>query len=103
MIHVPTNRTPTHPGEMLLEEFLNPMGLSQRELADAILVPYQRVNDIVNGRRGITPSTALRLGRFFNTSPDFWMNIQLRWEMYFAAKAEKNVLKKISPVDTVIG
>ena len=59
MIRVPTPRTPTHPGEMLLEEFLKPMGLTQRELADAIHVPYQRINEIINGRRGITLSTAL--------------------------------------------
>jgi addiction module HigA family antidote len=82
MVRIPTKRTPTHPGEMLLEEFLNPMGLTQRELADAILVPYQRINDIVNGRRGITPSTALRLAKFFKISPDFWMNVQLRWEQF---------------------
>ncbi|PKO06166.1 MAG: addiction module antidote protein, HigA family [Chloroflexi bacterium HGW-Chloroflexi-3] len=103
MIRIPTKRTPTHPGEMLLEEFLNPMGLTQRELADGILVPYQRINDIVNGRRGITPSTALRLAKFFNSSPDFWMNVQLRWEMFFAAKEEKNILNKISPADTLVG
>ena len=54
MVRIPTHRQPTHPGEMLLEEFLNPMGLTQRELADAIHVPYQRVNDIVNGRRSVT-------------------------------------------------
>jgi antitoxin HigA-1 len=78
MIRIPTNRTPTHPGEMLLEEFLNPMGLTQRALADAIHVSYQRMNDIVNGQRGITPSTALRLAKFFDMSPDFWMNVQLR-------------------------
>jgi len=102
MVRIPTKRTPTHPGEMLLEEFLNPMGLTQKELADAILVPYQRVNDIVNGRRGITPSTALRLAKFFNTSADFWMNVQLRWEMYFAAKEERNILNKISSVDTMV-
>jgi addiction module HigA family antidote len=82
MIRIPKSRTPTHPGEMLLEELLNPMGLSQRELADAILVPYQRINDIVNGRRGITPSNALRLGRFFNTPLDFWMNMQQRWDQF---------------------
>ncbi len=57
MIRVPTDRTPTHPGEMLVEEFLKPMGLTQRDLADAIHVPYQRINEIVNGKRGITPST----------------------------------------------
>jgi addiction module HigA family antidote len=82
MIRKPTNRKPTHPGEMLLEEYLKPMGLTQRELADAILVPYQRINDIVNGRRGITPSTALRLGNYYNTSPDFWMNMQRRWDQF---------------------
>ena len=98
MVRIPTQRAPTHPGEMLLEEFLNPMELTQRELADAIHVPYQRINDIVNGRRGITPSTALRLGKFFNISPDFWMNLQLRWDMYFAQQEEKAVLKKIEPV-----
>ncbi len=97
MIRIPTSRTPTHPGEMLLEEFLNPMHLTQRELADAILVPYQRVNDIVNGRRGITPSTALRLGKYFGMSADFWMNIQLRWDLYFAQKNETGVLHEIHP------
>jgi len=97
MVRVPTNRTPTHPGEMLLEEFLNPMGLTQRDLADGIHVPYQRINDIVNGRRGITPSTALRLGKFFNMSAEFWMNVQLRWDLYFAQQDENNVLKSIQP------
>lgn len=103
MVRIPTNRTPTHPGEMLLEEFLNPMGLTQRELADAIHVPYQRVNDIVNGRRGITPSTALRLAKYFNTSADFWMNVQLRWDMYFARQDEIKVLEKIQPLPPVAG
>ena len=98
MVRIPTNRTPTHPGEMLLEEFLNPMGLTQRELADAIHVPYQRINDIVNGRRGITPSSALRLAKYFNISPDFWMNVQLRWDMYFAQQNEMKVLDTIHPM-----
>ena len=75
MVRIPTQREPTHPGEMLLEEFLIPMGVTQRQLADAIHVPYQRINELVNGRRGITPSTALRLAKFFGTSPDFWMNL----------------------------
>ena len=75
MIKIPTNRTPTHAGEMLLEEYLKPMGITQRKLANAINVPYQRVNEIINGKRGITPSTALRLAKFFRVSPDFWMNI----------------------------
>jgi antitoxin HigA-1 len=81
MFRVPIHRAPTHPGEMLLEEFLQPMGLTQRNLAEAIHVPYQRVNEIANGRRGITPSTALRLAKFFGTSAGFWMNLQLRWDL----------------------
>lgn len=103
MIRIPTERAPTHPGEMLLEEFLNPMGLTQRELADAIHVPYQRINDIINGRRGITPSTALRLARFFGNSTDFWMNVQLRWDMYFAQQAEINELDTIKPLSLTQG
>ena len=98
MIRIPTHRTPTHPGEMLLEEFLRPMGLTQRELSVAIRVPYQRVNEIINGRRGVTPSTALRLAKFFGVSPDFWMNIQLRWDLYFARQSEADNLKTIKPI-----
>ena len=97
MIRIPTDRTPTHPGEMLLEEFLIPMGLTQRELADAIHVPYQRVNDLVNGRRGMTPNTSLRLARYFSNTPAFWMNLQLRWDLYFAQQEEKKVLEGIQP------
>ena len=95
MIRIPTHRPPTHPGEMLLEEFLTPMGLTQRELADAIHVPYQRINEIINGRRGMTPSTALRLAKFFGTSADFWMNLQLRWDLYHAQQSERETLKAI--------
>ena len=97
MVRIPTHREPTHPGEMLLEEFLIPMGVSQRQLADAIHVPYQRINELVNGRRGITPSTALRLAKFFGTTPDFWMNLQLRWDLYRAQRTEVKELKSISP------
>jgi addiction module HigA family antidote len=98
MVRIPTHREPTHPGEMLLEEFLNPMGLTQRELADGIGVPYQRVNELVNGRRGITPATALRLGKFFGTSPDLWMNLQLRWDLYHAQQDEGKALERIKRV-----
>lgn len=103
MVLIPTHRTPTRPGEMLLEEFLKPLGLTQRQLADAIHVPYQRVNDIVNGRRGITPSTALRLAKYFNMSTDFWMNVQLRWDMYFAQQDDLAVLAIIRPLPSVAG
>ena len=97
MIRIPTHRSPTHPGEMLLEEFLIPMGITQRELADSIHVPYQRINELANGRRGITPSTALRLGKFFGMSADFWMNLQMRWDLYQAQQIEKRELNKIQP------
>ena len=97
MIRIPTNRPPTHPGEMLLEEFLVPMGINQKQLADSIHVPYQRVNEIVNGRRGITTSTALRLAKFFDMSADFWMNLQLRRDLYFAQESETQVLESILP------
>jgi addiction module HigA family antidote len=102
MVRVPTNRIPTHPGEMLLEEFLTPMGITQKDLADNIEVPYQRINEIVNGRRGITPSTALRLAKFFEMSADFWMNLQLRWDLYFAQQAENKVLDRIQPYSTLV-
>lgn len=98
MVRVPTHREPTHPGEMLLEEFLIPMAVTQRELADAIRVPYQRVNELVNKHRGITPSTALRLAKYFGTSPDFWMNIQLRWDLYQARETEQKELKLIKQI-----
>ena len=95
MVRIPTNRAPTHPGEMLLEEFLSPMNITQRELVDAIHVPYQRVNELVNQKRGVTPSTALRLARFFNMSADFWLNLQIRWDLYKAQQSEKGDLKTI--------
>lgn len=96
MVRIPTHREPTHPGEMLLEEFLNPMQITQRELADAIHVPYQRVNELVNQRRGITPSTALRLGKFFGVSADFWLSLQIRWDLYKAQQAEASELETIT-------
>ena len=95
MIRIPTHRQPTHPGEMLLEEFLHPMQLTQRDLADAIHVPYQRINELVNQKRGITPSTALRLARFFGTSADFWLNLQVRWDLYKAQQSEELELADI--------
>jgi addiction module HigA family antidote len=95
MVRIPTDREPTHPGEMLVEEFLLPMHISQRQLADAIHVPYQRVNELVNQKRGITPSTALRLAKFFNVSADFWLNLQTRWDLYKAQQTEGAALDNI--------
>jgi len=92
---IPSHRPPTHPGEILLEEFLKPMGISQRQLADALHMPYQRINEVVNGRRGITPGTALRLAKYFGTSEAFWMNLQLHSDLYRARRAEARVLTDI--------
>jgi len=91
-MRIPTNREPTHPGEMLREEFLLPMNITQRELADAIHVPYQRINELVNKKRGVTPSTALRLSKFFGVSADFWLNLQMRFELFKAQnKKQKDI------------
>jgi len=97
MVRVPTNREPTHPGEILREEFLQPMGITQRALAAGIHVPYQRINELVNGKRSITPSTALRLARYFGTTAGFWMNLQLRWDLYRAQQREAKQLETIEP------
>lgn len=92
MVRVPINRQPTHPGEILLEEFLRPLGVSQKSLADGIQVPFQRVNELVNGRRGVTPSTALRLGIFFGNTPEFWLSLQNRWDLFQILRKEDKVL-----------
>lgn len=97
MVRIPTNRTPTHPGEMLLEEFLIPMKITQKQLSREIHVPYQRINEIINQRRGVTPATALRLSKFFGISEDFWMNLQLRWDLYRASESEAKTLETINP------
>ncbi|MCK4841015.1 MAG: HigA family addiction module antidote protein [Methylococcales bacterium] len=98
MVRIPTHREPTHPGEMLREEFLLPMNISQRELADAIHVPYQRINELVNQKRGVTPSTALRLAKFFGVSADFWLSIQMRCDLYRAQTIEKQELDTIQDI-----
>ena len=85
MVRIPTHGPPTHPGEMLLEEFLVPLGLTQRELAARLGVSYPRVNELVQGRRGVTPDTALRLERLFGMEAQFWLNLQMAWDLYRAA------------------
>ena len=72
---------PIHPGEILIEEFLKPMGISQYRLAKDISVPPRRINEIVHGKRSITADTALRLGRFFEIAPQFWLNLQNRFDL----------------------
>jgi addiction module HigA family antidote len=72
---------PIHPGEILIEEFLKPMGISQYRLAKDISVPPRRINEIVHGKRSISADTALRLGRFFGMAPQFWLNLQTRFDL----------------------
>lgn len=98
MIRIPTNRPTTHPGEILREDFLLPMGLTQKQLADAIHVPFQRVNEIVSGKRGLTPSTALRLAKYFGNSAGFWLNLQMRCDLQTASAREKEEIKKIRSI-----
>lgn len=82
--------TPIIPGEILLDEFLKPLGISQNELARAICVPPNRISQIIHGKREITADTALRLGRFFGIEPEFWLNLQSRYNM----KVARNLLGK---------
>ncbi len=82
MVRIPTHRAPTHPGEILLEEYLKPLGITQVQLAEQIEVPIQRVNEIIKGKRGITPDTALRLEAALGASAQFWLNAQLASDLY---------------------
>jgi addiction module HigA family antidote len=92
MVRIPTHRAPTHPGEILLEEFLKPLAITQVQLAEAIEVSLPRVNEIVKGHRGVTPSTALRLAKFFDTTPDFWLNLQQGWDLYEAMHEQHEIV-----------
>lgn len=78
---LPENRIPTHPGEILLEEFLNPLGLSQVAFAGHIGVPVQRINEIVRGKRGITPESAWLFAEALGTTPEFWLNLQTNYDL----------------------
>ncbi len=89
-----------HPGEILLEEFLKPLSLSQNRLAMEIRVPCHRINEIVNGRRGITADTALRLSAFFGTTPEFWMNLQYSYDLAKARNAIQAELPRIQRLET---
>lgn len=85
---------------MLLEEFLKPHGMTQTELAERIRVPIQRVNQIVRGKRAVTPDTALRLAKLFGTTPDFWLHGQLAWDLWHAlhSPGSREIVEQIEPV-----
>ncbi len=94
-MRIPTHRVPTHPGEMLLEEFLKPMNLTPEQLANGINVPDEEINQLIEGSRGMTPSIALRLAKFFGISADFWMNVQLHRDLFYIQQSEAEELEKI--------
>jgi addiction module HigA family antidote len=81
---LPKHRAPTHPGEILLEEFLKPTGMTQTTLAEKMGVLIQRVNTLINGKRDVTAETAILLARTFKTTPQFWMNLQTAWDLWHA-------------------
>jgi addiction module HigA family antidote len=90
---------PVHPGEILQKEFLEPMGLNQNRLALALGVPARRINEIVLGKRGITADTALRLARYFKMSPQFWLGLQMDYELDMAEDTlEGRLEKEITPM-----
>lgn len=99
MAQVPTHRPPVHPGEVLVEEFLKPLAISQVDLAERLAISFQRLNGIANGRRSVTPDTALRLSRVFGTSPAFWLNLQQARDLYEAMHSdEAKEIQKLRPI-----
>ncbi len=95
----PKNRPPTHPGEMLLEEFVKPLNITQTELAQRLKVSYPRLNEIIKGRRAVTPDTALRLSRVLGMSADFWLGLQQDWDLWHAMNSPKAIeIKQLKPI-----
>ena len=103
MLRIPTHRAPTHPGEMLMEEFVKPLELTQTELAERLGVSYLRVNELVHGKRSMTPVTARRLERFLGVEAQLWLNLQLAWDVYHAShSAAARQIAQIKPLKTVV-
>lgn len=95
---MPKTLPPVHPGEVLLEEFMKPLGISINALARELHIPVSRVSKIVNGGRDITPDTALRAARYFGTSPEFWLNLQTRYDLLTAKPTEKIIREQVHPL-----
>jgi len=99
---LPTSRPPTHPGEMLLEEFLKPLEISQSAFAARLGVSFPRLNEVIHGKRGVTPDTALRLARVTGMSADFWLGLQQDWDLWHALRSEKAVeIAELEPLADV--
>jgi addiction module HigA family antidote len=98
MRRLPTNRRPTLPGEVFLEDFLEPLGITQKEAARRLGISYPRMNEIVKGKRAVTPDTALRLAKFTSTEPEFWLNLQQTVDLWDALHSDlAKELKRIEP------
>lgn len=96
---LPKHRPPTHPGEMLMEEFIKPLGVTQTELAAKLGISFPRLNEILRGKRAVTPDTALRLERVLGMSADFWLGLQLDWDLWHAIRAEGAAeIAKLRPI-----
>ncbi len=91
-------RTPTHPGEILKEDFLTPLGITQTELAKALKTSFRTINEILNEKRSISPDMALRLSRYFGTSPDVWIGLQADYDLYWARLKSKKTIDEIKPM-----
>jgi antitoxin HigA-1 len=91
-------RTPTHPGEILKEDFLTPLGITQTELAKALKTSFRTINEILNEKRSISPDMALRLSRYFGTSPDVWIGLQADYDLYWAKLKSKKTIDEIKPL-----
>src|SRR3990172_9376255 len=99
-MRLPQNRRPTHPGAVCLEDFLVPLGITQREAAERLRISYPRMNEIVNGKRSVTPDTALRFGKFTGTEPEFWLNLQQAVDLWDALRSvEASNLETIEPAN----
>jgi addiction module HigA family antidote len=99
---LPTRRPPTHPGEMLLEEFLKPLGITQSAFAVRLGVSFPRLNEIINARRSVTSDTALRLARVTGMNADFWLGLQQDWDLWHAMQSEAAAeINKLEPLDRV--
>ena len=98
---LPKNRPPTHPGEMLLKEFLEPLNVSQRALAEHLGWTYARLNEIVKARRGVSADSALALGEALGTGPEFWLNLQRDWDLWHSLRKHRKVqpLKQLAATD----
>jgi addiction module HigA family antidote len=91
-------RNPTHPGEILREDFLSPLGLTQTELAKALKTSFRTINEILNEKRSISPDMALRLSRYFGTSPDVWIGLQADYDLYWARMKSQKTINEIKPL-----